>query len=111
VRFTPQQDQALCAAGRWLRDGGNQQVFRLFGYAGTGKTTLAKHLAEQVDGRVIFAAFTGKAGYAITVHKAQGSQWPDVVVLDESPIFGRNAARWLYSAITRASDAVTVVLV
>ena len=45
MQFTPQQDQALCAAGRWLREGGNQ-VFRLFGYAGTGKTTLAKHLAE-----------------------------------------------------------------
>jgi exodeoxyribonuclease-5 len=36
-------------------------VFRLFGYAGTGKTTLARHLAENVDGEVRFAAFTGKA--------------------------------------------------
>ena len=36
-------------------------MFRLFGYAGTGKTTLAKHIAEGVDGKVLFAAFTGKA--------------------------------------------------
>ena len=34
---------------------------RLFGYAGTGKTTLARHVAEDVDGEVKFAAFTGKA--------------------------------------------------
>ncbi len=36
-------------------------MFRLFGYAGTGKTTLARHIAEGVDGGVKFAAFTGKA--------------------------------------------------
>ena len=36
-------------------------MFRLFGYAGTGKTTLAKKIAEDVDGDVAFAAFTGKA--------------------------------------------------
>ena len=43
--------------------GGTPQVFRLFGYAGTGKTTLAKHIAEGVDGKVLFAAFTGKAAW------------------------------------------------
>ena len=48
-------------------------------------------------------------GYAITAHKAQGSQWPRVIVLDESQIFRRDAARWLYTALTRASDTVTVV--
>jgi exodeoxyribonuclease-5 len=38
-----------------------EQVFRLFGFAGTGKTTLARHIAEDIDGNVIFCAFTGKA--------------------------------------------------
>ena len=60
MRFSPQQDRALCAAASWLRARG-AQVFRLFGYAGTGKTTLARHLAEHIDGRVLFAAYTGKA--------------------------------------------------
>jgi ATP-dependent exoDNAse (exonuclease V) alpha subunit len=49
---------------RWLKDartGKAPQLFRLFGYAGTGKTTLARHIAENVDGEVKFAAFTGKA--------------------------------------------------
>ena len=42
-------------------------------------------------------------GYAITCHKAQGSQWENVIVYDDG--LGRTAedrARWLYTAITRA---------
>ena len=52
------------AVSRWLKDarkGKAPQLFRLFGYAGTGKTTLARHIADGVDGEVKFAAFTGKA--------------------------------------------------
>src|SRR3979411_3321204 len=60
--FTPHQDAALTAASNWLKGArGRSSIFRLFGYAGTGKTTLAKHIAEGVDGKVLFAAFTGKA--------------------------------------------------
>src|SRR4029079_19254726 len=60
--FTPHQDAALTAAANWLKGArGRASIFRLFGYAGTGKTTLAKHIAAGVDGKVLFAAFTGKA--------------------------------------------------
>jgi len=59
--WTPQQAAALDSVGRWLRDPHSPQVYRLFGFAGTGKTTLAKYLAEQETGTVRFAAFTGKA--------------------------------------------------
>ena len=63
--FSPHQDAALKAVADWLKakpgKDGTPKLFRLFGYAGTGKTTLAKHIAEHVDGKVLFAAFTGKA--------------------------------------------------
>jgi exodeoxyribonuclease-5 len=60
--FTPHQDAALTAASNWLKGARRRaSIFRLFGYAGTGKTTLVKHIAEGVDGKVLFAAFTGKA--------------------------------------------------
>ena len=63
--FSPQQDVALRAVADWLKarpgQGGTPPLFRLFGYAGTGKTTLAKHIAEGAHGKVLFAAFTGKA--------------------------------------------------
>ncbi|SFE69928.1 ATP-dependent DNA helicase [Roseivivax sediminis] len=47
-------------------------------------------------------------GYAITAHKAQGSQWPNVLVIDESACFQDHAAKWLYTALTRATERVTI---
>jgi exodeoxyribonuclease-5 len=55
-----EQQMALDKAGRWLA-AGEPQVFRLFGYAGVGKTTLARHLADGAKGEAAYAAFTGKA--------------------------------------------------
>ena len=48
-------------------------------------------------------------GYCLTVHKSQGSQWEDVLLFDESFCFRDDRWRWLYTAITRASERVTVV--
>ncbi|MBO6918286.1 MAG: ATP-dependent RecD-like DNA helicase [Rhizobiaceae bacterium] len=62
--FSPQQDEALKAVSKWLREG-QSPIFRLFGFAGTGKTTLARHFAEHIDGDVLFAAFTGKAAQVL----------------------------------------------
>lgn len=61
--WSPEQERALAAVKDWLTNS-DQQVFRLFGYAGTGKTTLAKALAEDA-GEVLFAAFTGKAAHVL----------------------------------------------
>jgi exodeoxyribonuclease-5 len=60
VKWSPQQAGALDAVSEWLRTG-DRPYFYLAGYAGTGKTTLAKHFAEGVDGHVAFGSFTGKA--------------------------------------------------
>lgn len=60
MQWSPQQDSALRAVSAWLNDPDAKQVFRLFGWAGTGKSTLARHLAEDVK-KVCFAAYTGKA--------------------------------------------------
>ncbi len=47
--------------------------------------------------------------YAITCHKAQGSEFDFVVVFDESKAFGFDANRWLYTAITRAKKKLLIV--
>ncbi len=77
LAFSPQQDAALKAVADWLKVGPGQgntpQVFRLFGYAGTGKTTLARHIAENVDGTVLFAAFTGKAALVMRRKGCEGA--------------------------------------
>lgn len=59
--WSPKQDAALRDVAGWLADPYAPKVYKLWGFAGTGKTTLAKHLAEHVDGLVLFAAYTGKA--------------------------------------------------
>ena len=73
MKFSPQQDEALKAVSRWLKDG-RSPIFRLFGYAGTGKTTLAKYFADNVDGEVLFAAFTGKAAQVLRARGAKNAR-------------------------------------
>jgi exodeoxyribonuclease-5 len=48
-------------------------------------------------------------GYALTVHKAQGSQAKRAIVFDESFLFRDNAHRWLYTAITRAEEELYIL--
>jgi len=49
-------------------------------------------------------------GWAITAHKAQGSQWENVIVWDDG--LGRSELdrrRWLYTAITRAERGLVLL--
>ena len=49
--------------------------------------------------------------YAITCHKAQGSEWDKVLVIEERFPFDKvEHARWLYTACTRASEKLVLVL-
>jgi exodeoxyribonuclease-5 len=97
--WSPQQDRALVEIATWLKTG-RPQIFRLFGYAGTGKTTLARHIAEGIDGDVVFAAYTGKAALVLrskgcddarTIHSLIyrpqdiDSEVPSFVINEQSP--------------------------
>src|SRR5665213_1606808 len=72
MEWSPQQDEALKAVSAWLKDRNGEQVFRLFGWAGTGKSTLAVHLAQGVKS-VKYAAFTGKAALVMRKNGAKGA--------------------------------------
>ena len=61
-----------------------------------------KAVAEEPIARFEFA-------YAITCHKAQGSEFDFVIVFDESWAFGEDRARWLYTAITRAKEKLLLI--
>lgn len=63
--LSEQHEAAKAAVSQWLDTGFDHPVFRLFGFAGTGKTTIAKQLASEVAGRVVFAAYTGKAAHVL----------------------------------------------
>ena len=88
MEWSPQQAAALDAIGSWhsqcmmeLRAGQklSKPVYYLAGFAGTGKSTLTKHIAAQIDGKTAYAAYTGKAAMvmrkngcdgALTIHSA-----------------------------------------
>ncbi|MFN7913703.1 MAG: AAA family ATPase [Vicinamibacterales bacterium] len=51
-------------------------------------------------------------GYALTVHKAQGSEWPRVVVVDDNdPDHNVPLNKWYYVAYSRASEQLIVLRV
>jgi exodeoxyribonuclease-5 len=87
---------------------------------------LARSIHLEVDGKAVeipFVSFAGEPlihkplkgfishfdfGYGLTVHKAQGSEWRHVLVVDNyRPSDFRN--EWLYTAITRGAEKLTIL--
>ena len=49
-------------------------------------------------------------GYAITAHKAQGSEWDKVLVFEEAFPFNKEEhLRWLYTACTRSASRLVLI--
>ena len=68
---------------------------------------LKRHDRDWKDKRLLTEA---TFGWAITAHKAQGSQWENVIVWDDG--MGRtdlDRRRWLYTAITRAERGLVLL--
>ncbi len=77
-------------------------------YAGENKTTRRKLLNENP----YYNALQVKYAYALTCHKTQGGQWPQVF-LDpgyyRNEPADKNELRWLYTAITRATQNLYLI--
>lgn len=59
---------------------------------------------------LIEAPFDFSYAYAITTHKSQGSEWDKVLIFEEwFPNIPEEHKKWLYTAITRASDKVVII--
>jgi superfamily I DNA/RNA helicase len=50
-------------------------------------------------------------GYCLTVHKAQGSEWGNVLLFEESSGYWDDDYRrkWMYTAVTRSNDRLLIV--
>ncbi len=86
------------------------------GFQGQELQQQAKNSGAGMRGNRMLATFAN----AITVHKAQGSEWPHVYVVNETPNMiamvrksrpseaVTQARQWAYTAVTRASERVTI---
>ncbi len=84
MEWSPQQVEAIALVREWLA-AGDPQVFRLFGYAGTGKTTIIRHIVEEEKGLILFAAFTGKAASVMRKHGIPASTIHQMIYNFEQP--------------------------
>ena len=96
--------EGVAVVGRWNR----HQMWRPKTFGGYPDAIDAGHVGEIEHWRDV-GLLDDFAG-AMTVHKAQGSQFPTVVIVEEK--FSREAdelhRRWLYTAATRARDRVVI---
>jgi exodeoxyribonuclease V len=124
--FNGQQFEVLAAAPGTLgpsltlrTEEGREVVIPVFaqGFEGREAQDQIKASGVGTRGGRMLATFS----QVITVHKAQGSEWPRVYVVNETPAMmsmeRRNAGaaaaiargrEWLYTAVTRAQESVTI---
>jgi exodeoxyribonuclease V len=102
-----------------LDDEGNSREVAVFqsGFLGQDEQVAAKNSGAGGRGDRMLATYA----QAITVHKSQGSEWRNVYIVNElDDMIGsqgkrsgelaayRAARRWLYTAVSRASEKVTI---
>ena len=85
---------------------GTQALVRSFGKGGS-------MVIQTEDGRDV--TIPGKkrvnveVAYAMTIHKSQGSEWPFVMAVVSSSHFIMHDRNLLYTALSRASESVTIL--
>lgn len=108
-KLSPGQEQAAKQVRAWLADPSRQPIFRLFGYAGTGKTSVARLLAEDVPGGAVYCAFTGKA--ALQMRRSGCADASTIHSLIYTPEEQRDGTmRFVFDPDGPASDAGIIVV-
>lgn len=104
MNWSPQQDRARSIVSRWIRDPHAQQVMSLAGYAGTGKTTIAKELVSNA-GTWLFAAFTGKAAHVLQTKGCTGARTIHSLIYKPAGEKNQEQILQLEAKLLRASPA------
>lgn len=104
--YTQEQLAAIRKIQAWLRDyrsgKSDQQVYRVYGYAGTGKTSVAKEAVNVRGFRPIFCAYTGKAAMVL---KTKGC--PNTSTIHRSIYLPRSEAAAEYRELLNKLEAET----
>lgn len=86
--------------GSWATEKGDEMMHLL---VQIGRNTEAVAIPEDDLEKYI------QLGYVITVHKAQGSDWDRVIVMQPGEVRGNTARRFFYTAVTRAKTRLVIV--
>jgi tRNA A37 threonylcarbamoyladenosine biosynthesis protein TsaE len=76
-----------------------------------GTKAKSKEFKDALRNDIYFNALQVKFGYAITCHKSQGGEWPNVMV-DFKVFMGQMTSsyfRWAYTAMTRAKSKLNTI--
>lgn len=84
MEWGAQQSTALDRVSQWMKRK-DTPYFYLAGWAGTGKSTLAKHIAESAGGQVLFGAYTGKAALIMQQKGCPGASTLHSLIYRPSP--------------------------
>jgi ATP-dependent exoDNAse (exonuclease V) alpha subunit len=99
-------DTAIFTEGRYLHNYGARAVTLADGtVVSEDNFELLRRLKAVSDEPVCRFEYA----YAVTCHKAQGSEFDFVIVFDESWVFGDERNKWLYTAITRAREKLLLI--
>ncbi len=90
LELTEEQQSAVRAAEAWWRSPLPAPIFCIAGYAGTGKTTVVRHVIDELgvpEHKVAFLSFTGKAAL---VMRRKGLQAQTIHSLIYAPVSGED---------------------
>ena len=93
---------------------GSEHMKNLYQQIATDYSHIKTHKARltKIKEDPFFNAMQVKFAYAVTCHKAQGGQWPNIFIdqgFFKPTMLTREYLRWLYTAITRATNKVYLV--
>lgn len=86
-----------------------KEVFDQYNIDITKEAFIEQMMDEDFDEDILGNIGMMDFGYCLTVHKSQGSEADNVLVLNDFKGSQDNYNRWLYTAITRAKKSVTIV--
>ena len=75
----------------------------------TGIFTDGRYIYKHGDPSGAYTLNRFEYGYCISCHKAQGSEFDNTVIFDESYAFKDDKNRWLYTAITRTKKKLLIL--
>jgi exodeoxyribonuclease-5 len=113
--WTDKQKDALKAVDKWFCEyttsrKPTKQIFRVYGWAGTGKSTLARHFASNIDGEIAFGAYTGKAALVMRQNGCEGARTIHsmIYIADEDKKTG--AVSWRLNKQSFLNDVALIII-